>query len=464
LQVCNSFMRGVIAWWAAIWLLALTGCATLPDYKSLSKIDPPQQLPQINGPKGPLSPAHSEAVLNRLQKTGKSTLLERHLAFMEALNSNPLVVGNSVQLLIDGPATYRAMFEAIAAAHDNINLETYILEDDEVGQEFADALIRKQREGVQVNIMYDSVGSIETSAAYFDRLKREGVNVCEYNPVNPLKGNILALNNRDHRKMLVVDGNTGFAGGINISRVYSSNIFKRHKTEKTEERWRDTHVEVKGPAAKELQQLFMANWHKERCAALAQRNYFPVLKKQGNMIVRTIGSSPDTSTLNLIYIELLSAISHAERSIDITMAYFIPDPQFINALKQAVKRGVQVTLLLPGYSDYRITFYAGRSYYDELLSAGIKIYERHDALLHAKTAVIDGIWSTVGSSNMDLRSFLHNDEVNVVVLGNEFASEMQAMFNNDLAASTYIDINAWRHRGAAEHMKEALSRIWAYWL
>jgi cardiolipin synthase len=447
----------------ALLFLILSGCASLPDYAALHRIDAPQQHPQVLGQNGLLSRSQSDAILRRLQKQGSGNLLERHLAFMETLNANPLVTGNGVRLLIDGPATYQAMFNAIESARDHINLETYILEEDEVGQKFAALLLQKQSQGVQVNLIYDSVGALSTSADFFEKLRQQGINICEFNPVNPLKGKIFALNNRDHRKLLIVDGKIGFAGGINISRVYSSGIFRKRNIAGADGSWRDTHVEVRGPAVKDLQQLFIDTWKKQPCGALENKAYFPVLSRQGDTVVRTIGSSPDIS-LNMIYIELLSAISHAEKSIAITMAYFVPDQQLIDAIKQAVQRGVDVKLLLPGFSDYWITFHAGRSYYEELLRAGVKIYERRDALLHAKTAVIDDVWSTVGSSNMDLRSFLHNDEINVIVLSSDFAQQMKSMFDADLEMATPIDLTSWNNRSPSKRVKEGLARLWAYWL
>jgi len=442
-------------------------CATLPDVGEL-RADAAQEQsgggkPRIKGRQGLLSPGRTAAILRELERQGKTSLLDRHFAFMQTLHDKPLTAGNGARLLIDGPRTYAAMFEAIAAAKDHVNLETYILEEDEIGRKFAALLAQKAGEGVQVNLMYDSVGSINTSRAFFDALRGQGVNVCEFNPVNPVKGRLFSLNNRDHRKLLVVDGQVSFTGGINISNVYASSIFGSRRREVKQEGWRDTHIEVRGPATQDFQRLFIDNWGTQACGRLPQRQYFPQPVRGGDQVVQAIGSSPGDA-LNLIYLELLSAISHAERSVWITMAYFVPDAQTTAALKDAVKRGVDVTLVLPGFSDYWITFYAGRSYYDELLAAGVRIYERRDALLHAKTAVIDGVWSTVGSTNMDLRSFLHNHEVNAVVLGAEFAGEMERVFRRDLEESVPIDPKAWEKRGAAERAKETLARMWAYWL
>jgi cardiolipin synthase A/B len=451
---------------AAVMLAVGAGCATLPNYDALRHIETSQKLPLIKGQKGLLSRAQSEAILRDLERQGKTGLLDRHLAFVQAISDEPLTTGNAVHLLIDGPRTYEAMFAAIEAARDHVNLETYILEEDEIGKKFSDLLIQKADNGVQVNLIYDGVGALGTSGAFFDKLRAHGINVCEFNPVNPVKGRLLALNNRDHRKLLVVDGTVAFTGGINISRVYSSAIFGRRREAKKSDSWRDTHIEIRGPAVRDFQKLFVATWEQQECAPLAKRKYFPPLQREGDTVVQTIASSPTSQGTppSLIYLNLLSAVSHAEHSVHITMAYFVPDRQTIDALKQAVRRGVDVRLLLPGFSDYWITLYAGRSCYDELLRAGVKIDERRDALLHAKTAVIDGVWSTVGSSNMDLRSFLHNNEVNAVVLGSDFGRQMEQMFQADLDAAVPIDLAVWERRGPVERMKEAMARIWEYWL
>lgn len=464
---CLSSLHGFFRLVATAMLAFMAGCATLPNYEQLQQVEKTSKRPLIKDQKGVLSPVQSEAILRDLQRQGKTSLLDRHLAFMQAINNEPLTVGNAVRLLIDGPRTYEAMFAAISAAHDSVNLETYILEEDEVGKKFSDLLIQKADRGVQVNLIYDGVGALGTPRTFFDKLRQHGINVCEFNPVDPARGRFFELNNRDHRKLLVVDGMVGFTGGINISRVYSSAIFgsKRRQARKSDS-WRDTHIEVLGPAVHDFQQLFMMTWENQDCTPLAKRHYFPSLTREGDTVVQTIASSPSgpNLSLNLIYLNLLSAISHAEHNIYITMAYFVPDRQTIDALKQAARRGVDVKLLLPGFSDYWITFYAGRSSYEELLRAGVKIYERRDALLHAKTVVIDGVWSTVGSSNMDFRSFLHNDEVNAVVLGSDFGRQMQQMFQADLDAAVPVDLETWEKRGPLERIKEGLAQIWKYWL
>lgn len=444
-------------------IFGISGCASLPDINQLNQGTNKDSIFGIAGSNGLLSPQKSAEILERLQQEGKTDLLERHLAFMQEIDSRPLMGGNAARLLIDGASTYHAMFQAIRSAQDHINLETYIYDEEGIGERLGKLLVEKQAQGVQVNLMYDSIGSLSTRKEFFDELRHQGINVCEFNPVNPLRGKIFSLNNRDHRKILVVDGKVGYTGGINISSVYSSSSTIRAKRSGTSHPWRDTQIEVRGPAAREFQELFLDSWQRQKCHDLARKDYFPVVAPQGNTIVRTLGSSP-RDEVNLIYVELLSAIQHSSKSIHMTMAYFVPDPQTVDALKNAAQRGVEVRLVLPSVSDVWSTLHAARSYYAELLQAGVTIYERKGALLHAKTIVIDGVWSTVGSSNIDFRSFLHNDEVNTIVLGKVFGDEMERTFADDVAASEKIDPVRWEQRGIVNRIRESLARMWAYFL
>ena len=461
-------MRLTPAWRtaAASALLVAAGCATLPDAR-LYMEDRNAAPVQVSGARGPLSPEKSAAIIADLKRqSGDVDILQKHVALEQAIVGTPLVAGNRAVLLEDGPATYRAMLAAISAAKDHINLETYIIEDDEMGRQFADLLLARQAAGVQVHLIYDSVGCIRTPREFFERLKEGGVQVLEFNPVNPLtakKG--WQVNNRDHRKLLLVDGRTAFIGGINISNVYSSGSSPTRSTPSSPKSggWRDTQIQIDGPVVAEFQKLFLATWEKQHGPPLAGKNYFPALSPRGNELVRSIGSSYDDPH-SLIYLTLISAITNAEKSVHLTNAYFVPDPQILQALLDAARRGVDVTLILPALSDSNLVFHAGRSYYTELLAAGVKIYERGGGVLHSKTVVIDGVWSCIGSTNLDWRSFLHNDEVNAVILGPEFAQQMQAMFERDLAASTAITAEAWARRPLRFKLKELMSRIWQYWL
>jgi cardiolipin synthase len=421
---------------------------------------------QLDGARGPLTVERSKAVIDQLKSSGDPTnIFDIHLALEQAIIGSPLTIDNKVSLLQDGPSTYQAMIVAISAARDSINMETYILDDDEVGQHFAAALIAKQQQGVQVNLIRDSVGTLSTPSAFFTELSDAGIKVLEFNPVNPLTAKAgWSVNQRDHRKLLVVDGRIAFLGGINISSVYSGGSFsRRSKVRPGKLPWRDTDLQLEGPVVGELQKLFVDTWEKQQGEPLAPRNYFPQAVRAGSDVVRAIGSSPD-EPYSLIYATLISAINSAETEIWLTNAYFVPDPQTIAALKAAVKRGVDVKLILPSSTDSWLVFHAGRAHYSDLLKAGVKLYERRGALLHVKTAVIDGVWSTVGSTNLDWRSFLHNQEVNAVVLGTGFGDKMRAAFMDDLAHSDPIALKVWRQRPLDARTKELIGRLWEYWL
>ena len=447
-------------------LLCSAGCATLPDSQALIERHAGQAA-RFENAHGPLSAQKSAAILAQLkQKSGDIDILEKQMALEQAIVGSPLILGNKVTLLQDGAATYAAMFAAIRQARDHINLESYIIENDEIGLQFADLLLECQGRGVQVNIIYDSVGGIHTPRTFFDRLKLAGIAVLEFNPVNPLNAKTpWLLNNRDHRKILIVDGRTAFIGGINISSVYSSgSVLPRSgketgQTSTNSVAWRDTDLQLDGPVVGELQKLFMATWEKQRGKPMAAKDYFPVLKAQGPDMVRAIGSTPD-DPYSLIYLTLISAIGNAEKEVYLTNAYFVPDPQLLKSLTDAAARGVDVRLILPSQSDSKIVFYAGRSYYTGLLEGGVKLYERKGALLHSKTAVIDSVWSTVGSTNLDWRSFLDNDEVNAVILGRPFAGKMKEIFANDLAASEAIDLKSWQQRALRFRFNEWMARVW----
>jgi cardiolipin synthase A/B len=445
----------------ALCLLALGACRSLPTVTP--DMAPSQGAPQVAGTRGPLSAARSKAVLDALKSRAPDTsIFDRHLALEEALAGSPLVAGNKVTLLQDFNATHEAMFAAIRAARDHINLETYIIEDDEVGVRFRDMLAAKQREGVSVSLIYDAVGTMSTPREFFAPLREAGVRLLEFNPINPLAAKAgWSLNDRDHRKLLIVDGRTVFLGGINISGIYSGSS-TRSRDERPKP-WRDTHLQVEGPVVADFQKLYLETWAKQKAEPLPQRNYFPPPAARGKEVVRAIAGAPD-EPVSAIYATLISAIDHAETEILMTNAYFAPDPQLRASLKAAVKRGVDVKLILPSATDSGLIFHAGRSYYDELLRAGIKIHERRDVLLHAKTVVVDGVWSTIGSTNLDWRSFLHNQEANAVVLGTDFAAQMRAVFERDLASSNAITLERWERRGLGARLKQGLARMWEYWL
>jgi cardiolipin synthase len=387
----RSLSRSLILLLCLFSFLAFVGCASLPRVEDIYKrLDvEKEKTPEIIGPHGQLSPTISKRVMDRLKtQEGPTDILERQVALIESISGSPLVAGNKVTLLIDGPATYAAMFKAIANAKDHINLETFIFEDDEVGRKFADLLLQKRSGGVQVNLIYDSLGCLNTPAAFFQRLRDGGILALEYNPINPAKARKKwLLIHRDHRKILIVDGSVAFTGGVNISQVYSGSSFSGEKHERNiKESWRDTHVQIEGPAVAEFQKLFLDTWARQKGPELPQKDYFPPLKREGNDLIEVVGSTPGQEN-RITYIMYVAAFTYAQNFIHLTNSYFVPDEQTLEALTDAAKRGVDVKIILPAISDESPVFYAGRSHYRHLLKSGVKLYERRDTMLHAKTAV-----------------------------------------------------------------------------
>ncbi|MFA9218842.1 MAG: phosphatidylserine/phosphatidylglycerophosphate/cardiolipin synthase family protein, partial [Sphingomonadaceae bacterium] len=237
---------------------------------------------------------------------------------------------------------------------------------------------------------------------------------------------------------------------------------RRKASQQDEVGWRDTHIKVEGPAVQAFQWLYVRNWATQDSADLREADYFPAPQIAGDKVVRVLGSEPGGKFE--IYKAYNLAIQGARKSIHLTSAYFVPDRQTVDALVAAAKRGVEVKIILPGVSDSGLVFYAAHQQYDELLASGIRIYHLKLAVLHAKTGVIDGSWSTVGSTNIDTRSFLHNSELNVVVMGEAFGSEMEKAFQEDLRDSTEITLAAWRQRPLGDRVREWAARVMDYWL
>ena len=447
-------------------LIAGGGCATLPNVsETMSEASEGKPPDRIESAKGLLSPATSKAIMERLERSVDPTdVVQRFTAVIESVTGTPAVKGNAVKLLIDGPATYAAMFAAIQAARVDIDLESFILEDDEAGRRFADLLMQKRAEGVPVHVIYDSIGSLGTAAAFFDRLRGAGIQVVEFNQTNPLKDHgKWGLLHRDHRKILVVDGKLAIIGGINISQVYSSGPSGTRKRKGAPVGWRDTDVQIEGPAAAEFQKLFLDTWRQQKGPSIPERADLPVRNDAGTALVRALGSTPG-ETNRITFVAYVAAITFAQHSIHLTNAYFVPDDQILEAFEDAARRGVDVELILPSITDAAAVLSAQRYRYSELLKAGVKIFERRNVVMHAKTAVIDGIWSTVGSTNMDYLSFLSNNEVNAVILSREFADEMEKAFARDRAESDPISWDKWRRRPESEKLEEWVAHLFFRWL
>ena len=450
------------------WLLALClfslACARLPDLKYLKEPLHSPTTPRVVDGQGALSGHEAASLLAR--RLGRAKVDASHLAGLEeAATGRPLIAGNQVTLLFDGPVTIAAMMAAVSKAQDSINLETYLFDQDPLGMTFADLLIAKQKEGVQVSVIYDCVGTLGTPQAFFDRMQEAGILLLPFQPVSPhhkLLG--WRINNRDHRKILVVDGRVAFTGGVNISASYArSSLFRSARKAKAGAvGWRDTHVQIEGPAVAALQWMFLDNWASQNEGSLPERDFFPTLAPAGDKVVRVLGSQPGSH--HEIFKAYFLAIQGARTSIHIASAYFVPDAQISKALREAARRGVDVKIILPSVSDSWLTSHGSHSFYQEMLNAGVRIYELKTSVLHAKTAVIDGTWSTVGSTNLDTRSFLHNKEVNMVVLGDAFGGEMERAFQDDLKDSKEITQEKWQQRPYLQRFKEWCARLTAYWL
>ncbi len=416
------------------------------------------------GAHGPLSTARSREILDALKRQSpNSDILDRHLAIEKAATGVPLIAGNHTTILHDGGETFAAMFNAIRGAQASINLEFYTFEDVESGGEYLGALlVAKRAQGVAVNVLYDSFGSMDTPPAFLNALRGAGCLVLEYNPIDPLKVRGAYLpNDRDHRKLLVVDGTTAFVGGVNLYTGYQVHPHAKFVGSGGNNAvfWHDTDLEIQGPAVAALQHLFVQHWVDQRGPPLDQSTFFPPLRREGDEVLHVLGSTP-SQPVPAYYATILSAITNAEQRIWLTTAYFVPTDDEVDDLEDAARRGVDVRLMLPSQSDSPSAFDVGRSHYDDLLEAGVKIYEIQNEVLHSKTAVIDGVWSVIGSSNFDHRSVLFNDEVDVIVLGRATASQLEAEFQADEAKSRAIDETTWSHRPFSERIRELLARLW----
>lgn len=369
--------------------------------------------------------------------------------------------GNRVDLLIDGKATYDAMFAAIAAAKHHVHLETYIIEADRIGHRVADVLIDCRRRGADVRLIYDGYGST-SDGRFWERLRAAGVELHRFNPPEPLRNfNFARYDLRDHRKILVVDGRVGFTGGINFYDAYE--VPNRPGIRSRRDQpfkvpwgqsfsgnvgWRDTHIRIEGPAVPRLQRLFVSHWERLENVSLPAAGLFPPVPESGTADVSfDVGVGGDDQASD-IYFTYLERFRRARRSIWITQAYFVPDDAFLEALVAAAGRGVDVRIIVPSLTDVVPILFASRHLYGRLLEAGVRIFEYQDAVLHAKTAVVDGRWSTVGSSNLDYLSFIRNHEVNAVVTGRDFAREMERTFLKDLERSREVSLADWKSRPA----------------
>lgn len=441
---------------------ALSGCASL-------EVPEPQQVPPIVARHRALPAQESERALEAaLGDYDRDAPIRELIDVVRAHASTPLTAGNRVTPLVDGPQTFDAIRKAVRGAKHHIHVETFIYDDDELGREFADLLGEKRSEGVQVRVIYDSIGSMETQPKFFDGLRAKGIEVVEFRPMNPAETPLIwKIQNRDHRKIVVVDGKIGFTGGINISGTYSSASSTKPGPERgVFDGWRDTHVQIEGPAVARLQELFIETWSRAGGAEIAccDADYFPEVPAAGEHLVTIVATDVEKPEDRSLYATYLAAFEHASSRLWITHAYFAPNEALLDAMIAAAKRGVDVRMIAPGFTDSGVILNATRSTYTRLLEGGVRIYERDDALLHAKSVVIDGVLSIVGSANLDMRSFVHNDEVNAIVVSRELGAQMEEIFRRDERASQQLDLDRWKDRSLWQRVKELGSKLLWYWL
>jgi cardiolipin synthase len=465
--------RGRLAGTAA--LFALGGCAHIPSVPEPLTVDSAAEI-QVLGAGGALSRRATAAVLGRLTaQAPDSSALQRHLAIEQTVSGSPLYTGNRVTVLRDGPETFAATFAAIHGAQHYIYLEYYIFEDVSFkGEHLADLLIARRRQGLQINVIYDGIGSLDTPGELFDRLRTAGIQVRQFNPIS---SSPFSINDRDHRKILIADGQAAIIGGVNLSVDYESGsgggsggsapqagqlptpALAPAAGPQAHERWHDLDLQIEGPAVRELKQLFEQHWLGQGGVAAELTADVQALAARGDEVVRVIGSEGGRLTARY-YATLISAIRSAASQIWVTAAYFVPTHQEKRALERAARRGVDVRLLLPSHSDSAPALAAQQSHYADLLEAGVKIYERADGILHSKTVVVDGVWSIVGSSNFDHRSVLFNDEVDAVVISAATGAQLQQYFQRDLEHATGIDLARWKQRPLAHKLREHFWRLW----
>jgi cardiolipin synthase len=366
---------------------------------------------------------------------------------VEALLGPSLVGGNRTTTLQNGDQIFPAMLAAIRNAKRTVHFETYIYWKGQAGDQFAQALAERARAGVKVRVILDWQGSRKTSREEDRLMKDAGVEIVRYHPLgwyDPRR-----VNNRTHRKLLIIDGKTGFIGGVGIADVWLGNA-------DSIDHWRDTHYRVEGPVVAQLQADFMDNWMKTRGEVLHDETVLPRLTATGGETAQSFRSSPGLGSPVMRSMYLLS-LAAASRSIQIESPYFVPDDLFVQELLAARQRGVQVQILVPGqHIDAKVTRRASRSRWGKLLEAGVEFYEYQPTMIHCKLLIVDGYWTSVGSSNLDNRSLRLNDEANLNVLDSGFAARQRAIFEKDKALSKRVSLEEWEHRSLYEKVTTPL--------
>ncbi len=364
----------------------------------------------------------------------------------------PILDGNRIDNFENGDEIFPAMLAAVRSATRSITFETYIYWSGDIGREFADALVERSQAGVPVHVLVDWVGSQKMEDSLIERMERAGV---EFNLYHPLRWyHLVRMNNRTHRKLLVVDGRVGFTGGVGIADQWDGHA-------QDPDHWRDSHYRIEGPAVAQMQAAFMDNWIKTTGQVLRGEVYFPRLYAVGSASGQVFTSSPSGGSDSMLLMYLM-AITSATQTIDLSAAYFVPDPLTLNALTDALSRGVRVRIIVPGeHIDVEVVRKASRAVWGGLLTAGATIHEYQPTMFHCKMLVVDSLWVSVGSTNFDMRSFRLNDEANLNIYDHKFAQEVTAVFEQDLQRSRQITFDMWRDRPWQEKALEKMSAVFA---
>ena len=393
---------------------------------------------------------------------GGETKIERRIERLYALDDPrfmrelgvllgpPFLQGTKTRALLNGDEIFPPMLAAIRDAKVSISFETYIYWSGDIGREFASALAERARQGVKVHVLLDWVGSAKMDDSLVAEMAQAGVKVRRFHP--PHWSHLGRLNNRTHRKLLVVDGRVGFTGGVGVAPQWTGRA-------QNPAHWRDTHFEVEGPVVAQMQSVFIDNWIKVTGEVLHGADYFPVLAPAGSEAAQMFSSSPSggSESMQLMY---LLAVTAATRSIDLSAAYFVPDPLTLQALVDALKRGVKLRIVVPGkHIDSDAVRAASRATWGPLLSAGATIAEYAPTMYHCKLMIVDGLLTSVGSTNFDNRSFRLNDEATLNIVDRAFASAQTATFESDLALSHRVSFAQWQARPARERFGEWLASV-----
>jgi cardiolipin synthase len=363
--------------------------------------------------------------------------------------ADPMVAGNSAQLLENGDSIFSSMTNEIRAARNSVNLESYVFEDDAAGRQFADAMIAAARNKVEVRLLVDGFGA--NLGALEKELTDAGVQCATYRPIHFYTLRRPGI--RSHRKLLIVDGRVGYTGGLGIDKRWLGDA-------RDDKEWRETQVRVTGPVVAQMQSIFGENWTFATGEILAGDPFYPEPAATGSMLAQALRSSEGDTAL-LPKMMIFMAIQAARRFVHIENAYFIPDEQIRAALIRAAGRGVDVKVIVPGpQSDQPLVRQASHAHYGEMLDGGVEIHEYEPTMMHNKTLVVDNVFSTIGSVNFDARSMSINDEVTLSLYDREFAGAMESMFQRDLARSRLVTHEKWKHRGLAKRSAEMFSWIW----